>query len=138
MNETASRIQKLALRRGPCYGNCPVYEVIASADGTVKWRGGFFVTVAGVASWSIDASRIAEIERALQQAEFRGAEDSYPMPTDSPVCEVSVTFEDGCSKAVKFCQRAFRATKKLDELVDRVDVLLGTHAYIGGRVADKV
>lgn len=36
-------IRKLTLKRGACYGDCPVYEVTLFADGTVTWVGEFFV-----------------------------------------------------------------------------------------------
>lgn len=102
MNAKQLEIRKLTLRREPCYGTCPVYEVTLLADGTVTWVGEIFVDSVGPASWTIPIDRVLQIQEALRRAGFRSLADSYTGydMTDAPSCNIMVEFADGTSKAV--------------------------------------
>lgn len=64
------------LRRGPCFGNCPVYEVTLRADGTATYRGGDFAPRQGQWGGTVDPQRVERLLARLDSAGF------WSMPRD--------------------------------------------------------
>ena len=44
----ACNVKRVTIRRTPCYGHCPVYELSVSGDGEVEYSGEWFVAREGV------------------------------------------------------------------------------------------
>jgi len=70
MNGYAPEIVSIALRRGPCFGTCPVYEVTLAADGTATWNGERFVDRTGRHEGQVDLNDYGRLSRFVARAGF--------------------------------------------------------------------
>ena len=123
------------MRRGPCFGTCPVYAVTVSSDGRVQWRGREFVRTIGESSWQVPARTVRKIESALRRCRFLRLKNMYSrvMITCMPSCKIEVEFADGSFKVVDHYYGDFSAPRRLSRLERRIDKLLETNGHIGPR-----
>jgi Domain of unknown function (DUF6438) len=77
MHEYETSIASVTLRRGPCFGRCPVYEVSLAADGTATWNGERFVDRIGSYRGQVDLNDYAKLTRFVDRAGFFGWEPEY-------------------------------------------------------------
>lgn len=130
---TPKKIRALTLERGPCYGECPVYELTVSADGRVTWCGGMFTDAVGEREWTVPPAAIAALEVALARAGFtvlRASYDSFDVSCASSA-RLAVVYADGTEKTVDHYHGDMSAPQALTDLENRIDRILGTKAYIG-------
>jgi hypothetical protein len=79
------------LRRGPCYGPCPVYAVRISADGSVTWIGTASVRTAGNASGNIAADKAKALMEQFRTLAFWSLCGHYSqLITDHPTYKTTV------------------------------------------------
>jgi Domain of unknown function (DUF6438) len=70
MDGNATDIASITLRRGPCFGTCPVYDVTLSADGTATWNGQNFVERMGQHQGQVDLNDYGRLSRFIDRAGF--------------------------------------------------------------------
>ncbi|MFN0246684.1 MAG: DUF6438 domain-containing protein [Kofleriaceae bacterium] len=72
----------VTLARTACLGTCPVYQIIARADGSVVWEGGANVAAIGARTARIAPDNLLALDRALATAQFfeRDASGQIPKP----------------------------------------------------------
>ena len=127
----ASRIKKLSLRRTPCDGPCPVYEVTVLGTGEVRYFGEAHVARTGEHRWRISERRLERLAEASVRARYPRLEDRYTNRefTGAPGCLISIEYEDGSSKSVDHYHGDPSAPDALTELEDEIDRILGVERY---------
>jgi Domain of unknown function (DUF6438) len=68
MDEYQAEITSITLRRGPCFGTCPMYEVTLAADGAATWYGERFVDRLGRHQGQVDVNDFGRLARFMQRA----------------------------------------------------------------------
>jgi hypothetical protein len=128
----ASRIKKITLRRTPCRGPCPAYEVTVWGTGEVAYLGEAHVHTAGVHRWRISERRLQRLAEAFERARYSRLEDSYTSRefADAPGCVTSIEYEDGSFKTVDHYHGDPSAPDTLTELEDEIDRIVGVERYI--------
>lgn len=126
------KVKRVTMRRTPCYGHCPVYELAVSGDGEVEYSGEWFVAREGVHRWKISPGRVRLLAEAFERADYFALEDEYTRAgaTDHPDCITSIECEDGRSKSVYHYHGDYSAPEELSKLEDRIDAIVGTRKYI--------
>src|SRR5918997_5897033 len=127
----ASTFRKITLRRTPCYGPCPVYELAILGTGEVTYLGEAHVARAGVHSWRISRRRLERLAEAFERARYSRLEDHYTSRefTDAPGCLTSIEYEDGSSKSIDHYHGDPTAPDALTELEDEIDRIVGVERY---------
>ena len=127
----ASTFRKITLRRTPCYGSCPVYELTILGTGEVTYLGEAHVAKAGAHSWRISGRRLERLAEAFERARYSPLEDRYTSRefTDAPGCLTSVEYEDGSSKSIVHYHGDPSAPDTLTELEDEIDRIVGAERY---------
>jgi hypothetical protein len=127
----ASTFRKITLRRTPCYGPCPVYELTILGTGEVTYLGEAHVAKAGAHSWRISGRRLERLAEAFERARYSRLEDRYTSRefTDAPGCLTSVEYEDGSSKSIVHYHGDPSAPDTLTELEDEIDRIVGAERY---------
>jgi hypothetical protein len=127
----ASTFRKITLRRTPCYGPCPVYELTILGTGEVTYLGEAHVAKAGAHSWRISGRRLERLAEAFERARYSRLEDRYTSRefTDAPGCLTSVEYEDGSSKSIVHYHGDPSAPDTLTELEDEIDRIVGVERY---------
>jgi Domain of unknown function (DUF6438) len=77
MDEYQAEITSITLRRGPCFGTCPMYEVTLAADGAATWYGERFVDRLGRYQGQVDVNDFGRLARFMQRAGFLDWEPEY-------------------------------------------------------------
>ena len=67
----------ITLKRGACYGPCPIYKLMISADGTVVYEGQRYVKTAGVAKSRIDQEKLRRLISEFENMDYFSMDDSY-------------------------------------------------------------
>ncbi len=127
----ASTFRKITLRRTPCDGPCPVYELTILGTGEVTYLGEAHVAKAGAHSWRISGRRLERLAEAFETARYSRLEDRYTSRefTDAPGCLTSVEYEDGSSKSIVHYHGDPSAPDTLTELEDEIDRIVGAERY---------
>jgi hypothetical protein len=91
---------RITLRRGPCYGRCPTYEVEIHGDGTVLYDGKANVATKGKHTAKISHASLVELVDVFRKADYFSLNERYVSSvTDNPAYETSISF-DAVSKSV--------------------------------------
>jgi hypothetical protein len=61
---------RVSLRRGPCFGNCPVYEVVLRGDGSASYAGGAYAPREGHFEGRVDPAAVDALIARLDEAGF--------------------------------------------------------------------
>ncbi|HYZ00691.1 MAG TPA: DUF6438 domain-containing protein [Candidatus Binatia bacterium] len=86
-----AEISSVTLRRGACFGTCPVYQVRLDSDGTVTWEGERFVERLGRYSGQIDVDDFSRLAGFIRRANFFEWEPEYAgNVTDLPDYDLTV------------------------------------------------
>ena len=72
-----AEINSMTLRRGACFGSCPIYAVTLAADGLADWDGERFVDRLGRYQGQVDLNDYERIARFIQRAGFFSWEPEY-------------------------------------------------------------
>ena len=136
-------IQNLAqvtLERSVCFGRCPVYRIVISADGHVEYLGMQFVKAEGKRSKNVNVAALRQLRDELNKVGYFGLHDldtsmvSCEDPTtDLPTVIISVR-ADGKFKSIKHyrgCGGA--ASALLSQLEDAIDRIGGVVEWVGTR-----
>lgn len=132
---------RIELKRGACYGTCPVYTVVLTADGVVRWHGERFVEARRDDEATITTVAFAELWQRLNDEEFAKLPDAYPeypspycaeMRTDHPSAIVTISATDVDARV--FDYHGCLGNDRLDafrKLEDRIDEIAGTSRWVG-------
>jgi hypothetical protein len=95
MDGYATDVASITLRRGPCFGTCPVYEVTLTADGTATWNGENFVERMGLHEGQVDLNDFERLSRFIARAGFHDwASEFVANVTDLPDYFLTVVAAD--------------------------------------------
>ena len=61
---------ELKIRRGGCFGSCPVYDVLLKGDASVQFKGQKFVAIVGERSKYLDSKKVNSIISKLYESKF--------------------------------------------------------------------
>ena len=102
MAEYGAEITSVTLRRGACFGTCPVYEVTLAADGSAAWNGERFVDRIGSYQGQVDLNDYGRLARFIQRAGFLGWDDEYVAGNVTDLPNYYLTVQTGAdSKTVR-------------------------------------
>lgn len=75
--EYGAEVTSITLRRGACFGTCPIYEVTLNADGTATWDGERFVDRLGQYKGEVDLNDYRRLAGFVQRAGFFSWDPEY-------------------------------------------------------------
>ena len=124
-------IVTIMLKRGGCFGLCPIYDVAVSTAG-IEFDGHAFVTALGKHTASIDGNEVRKLAKKFVAADFYSMDAEYiACVTDVSVYILSIEI-DGHKKEVKDRRgRWVGMPSVISQLEDDVDTLAQTSRWIG-------
>jgi ankyrin repeat protein len=124
---------KIALARTPCFGNCPGYSVEISADGTVRYDGGYFVAISGKHEAHVPVETVRALYDAFVKADFFWTVDEYRANiSDLPTYTVTISFDDHTKKVIDYAGQALGMPKEIGELENAIDATAETTKWVKG------
>jgi hypothetical protein len=130
---------RVTLERTVCFGNCPVYSLSISGDGTVAYVGKQFVNVEGAASRQVPISEVQALVDEMLQADYFNL--SVPdtcdegVYSDAPSVKTSLTF-GGRSHSLEDYLGNPCAPDGLRALYDAIDALADSAAWVACETPD--
>ena len=122
----ADRVE-ISIKRTPCYGMCPDYEVVVHDDGTVNYTGRTNVRIDGEQTWKIDPAAVRALAKEMEQAGYFDLEDEYVAHvTDLPTTYTSLKI----GTRTKTVKDYYGAPQKLKDLEKRIDEVSGAKKYV--------
>jgi hypothetical protein len=67
----------ITLERGACFGPCPIYKLMISADGTVVFEGKHNVKTTGLAKGRVNQERLRQLISEFEKIDYFSLSDSY-------------------------------------------------------------
>jgi hypothetical protein len=135
---------QIKLFRGPCFGECPVYEVTISGTGEVTYRGDMYVKEVGKREDKVDVLEVLDLYKyAVEigffelQAEYESdcqiiigdkmmVETSGTTMTDQAFCDVTIS----TGKQTKKVHNYLGSPKRLRQLENRIEKLANTRRWV--------
>jgi len=128
-----SGFKTITLKRTPCYGTCPIYDVNISENGEVKYYGEHYVEKTGHHQWSIPPDAIDALNEAILKNGYFTikAREITEMVTCNPSCITSVLMKDGAFQEFDNYHGDNQYPERLQRFERRVDKIIGIKAYVG-------
>lgn len=129
----AAEDMQIVLHRGPCYGTCPIYDLIIDGDGTVTFRGARFVAPSGLGEHKaqLAPAQLQSLREAFMLSGFFALQDRYQRPSITDQPSVTLTFRRGTvAKTIHHSFGDLTAPVKLLLLEDQIDELVGTRRWL--------
>src|SRR5262245_16121546 len=127
---------EISIKRTPCFGMCPEYEVVMRDDGTVKYTGRTNVRVEGEQTGKIDPAAGRALAKEMELAGYFDLQDEYTARvTDLPTTYTSLKI----GARTKTVKNYFGAPQKLKDLEKRIDEVSGAKKYVfvtGGAIRE--
>jgi hypothetical protein len=119
------------LERTGCYGECPVYRLTVSTDGSVVYVGTRWVKVLGRRESKLSPAQLSELENAFERANFMSLRDyDHVESTDDDWAHVS--FQGGGRlKRVRHYHGDNAAPPALSALEDEIDRVTDSGQFVG-------
>lgn len=132
-------IKILHLERTSCNGVSPAYKVRVDDNAEVRWNGLEAVAVPGRRLWALPRAKLELIHNLLEDYDFMNLDKPEPgegpffgpTVTSMPHCIITVIFNDGTRKKIDHYLGDGFMPKRLGELENRLDALLGTGELTG-------
>jgi Domain of unknown function (DUF6438) len=132
---------RIELARGACYGPCPIYRVVLTADGEVRWHGERHVATLGDATAKIPVAAFSQLWQAVAAAPFGILPDDeradHPVCphvfSDSPTVVVTLTGTGVDARVVDYHGTDCAPLTAFRELEAQIDEVAGTRPWIGER-----
>jgi hypothetical protein len=119
------------LERTGCYGECPVYRLTVSTDGSVVYVGTRWVKVVGRREYKLSPAQIADIQSAFERANFMALRDyDHVESTDDDWAHVSFSL-GGRLKRVRHYHGDNAAPPALSALEDELDRVTDSGRFVG-------
>ena len=149
----------ISLKRGPCYGPCPVYTVTIYSDGTVHYTGEKFVKVTGHREYKIPEDSAAYLFKKANEIDIFSFKDEYRegrfiekkennnydtlryIITDKPTYTVTIKLGDEQKSIIDYFRvrssnphyeelKKYEAPQSLKDLELEIDRIAGTEKFI--------
>jgi len=119
------------LERTGCYGECPVYRLTVSGDGSVVYVGTRWVKVLGRQEYRLSEAQLAELERAFERANFMRLRD-YDRVENTDDDWAHLSFRRGAAiKRVRHYHGDNSAPAALGVLEDEFDRIVASGRFVG-------
>ncbi|MCS7076408.1 MAG: DUF6438 domain-containing protein [Bacteroidia bacterium] len=123
----------ITIEREPCRGFCPAYKMTIYGDGTVEYEGKRNVDNIGKFEKKISKSKVQELLKAFQEANYMNLENEYDDPSvaDAVAVYTSIKFidkTDGKEKT-KSIKNRMRGPESLNTLQDKIDSIVGKEGF---------
>ncbi|MEO8904428.1 MAG: DUF6438 domain-containing protein [Polyangiaceae bacterium] len=119
------------LERTGCYGECPVYRLTVSNDGSVVYVGTRWVKALGRQQYKITDTQLAELRAAFQRANFAQLRDyDHVENTDDDWALVSF-YRGATAKHVRHYHGDNSAPLALSVLEDEFDRIVSSGRFVG-------
>lgn len=113
-----------SLERGPCFGNCPSYQLHIGGEGVVTYVGKTYVGVEGTRIDRISPEAVQRLLQSFKDADFFSLDNSYAMlVTDCPRYVIGITIGNTSKTIVDYVGEEVGmpdSIKKLEEEIDTV------------------
>ena len=127
VQQTATDRIEITIKRTPCFGTCPDYDVTMRGDGTVTYEGRSHVRIPGEHTWKVDPAAVRALAREMQEAGYFELQDEYTAHvTDLPTTYTSLTI----GPRTKTVKNYFKAPEKLRDLENRIDMVSDAKRYV--------
>jgi len=124
---------RIALERGPCFGDCPVYSVEIRGDGTVIYDGGGFVAIPGKHITKISRRAVSDLVARFREIDFLHLQDQYSASiTDQATYQTTIAFDGRKKSVIDYAGPMAGMPKSMTELEDAIDVAAGIQKWIKG------
>ena len=123
----------ITIERQGCFGDCPVYSAEIFTDGTVIYKGKYWVKVEGEKQYKITEDKLEKLIKEFQRINYFSLKNKYEEDefgvsvTDQPTTITSIKLNDKKKKIVNY----YGAPEELDQLEDKIDKISGLSKLIG-------
>jgi hypothetical protein len=119
--------KSIKLKRTPCYGSCPVYEVEILANGTVNYNGEMFVEMDGAHSWKIEPENIELLNQLICKYDYFNIQklNTYKRMTCIPSCITTIELQDGIKRTIENDYGERKYPRLLETFENRIDLIVG-------------
>lgn len=123
----------ITIERESCRGFCPAYKMTIYGDGTVDYEGKRNVQDIGNFQKKISKSKVQELLKAFQEANYMSLENEYDDPSmaDAVAVFTSIKFidkTDGKEKT-KAIKNRVKGPEALTKLQDKIDSIVGKEGF---------
>ncbi|MEL6844322.1 MAG: DUF6438 domain-containing protein, partial [Bacteroidota bacterium] len=80
----------VVVKRTPCMGTCPYYDLSVSADGTVNYIGRSHVKLQGEHSKQLPAEKVVALKEVINSSDFWTWDEAYDDPRIADLPGVSI------------------------------------------------
>ncbi len=116
----------LKMRRTPCFGTCPYFEVSIFSDGSVEYEGFNFVEKIGLYNSKINIKKVALIEDYIRKVDFFSFNELYDARvSDLPSVIIEVNLKGNNHKVrgrYNMPEKFKMLSKFIDNLVSEIEV----------------
>jgi hypothetical protein len=118
----------LTIKKTPCYGTCPTYELRVGADGAVVYNAIRFTEQTGVFTKKIPAARLDELKKVVRESPFFSWDTLYDDPgiTDLPSTIVEISLDGRRKKVVN----RHKGPQEFKVFVARLEEIVGKDGYV--------
>lgn len=127
--ETLNASTSIELSRGPCLGDCPIYEVTICGDGTVHYLGGRRAETTGYVQYSIPRRDVGHLLVEAYEIDFFAFERRYSSGLSDGQDTTSTVNVPGDSHTVT----ADYEVENLSRFEDRIDDVASTEILINSQ-----
>jgi hypothetical protein len=122
-----------SIRRTPCFGWCPAYEVTVYRDGTVDYTGTAYVKTTGHATRVMSPAELSELEQLFTSNGYMQLADKYTTmsETDMPSVTTSYRPRGGLEKSIDHYLGDGHAPPVLQTVEEGIDRILKIELWIG-------
>lgn len=113
----------LSIRKTPCFGDCPVYELYIDKEGNVIYNGIQYVTEEGKREFKLSDEELKKLTEMINSGDFDSFKDEYDNPNITDLASTFITYN---GKQIKI--RLWN---------DIPDELINVHEYVEGILLDK-
>jgi hypothetical protein len=97
----AAKVTEVRLKRTPCFGRCPVDEVVLRADGTATYEGRKYVDRIGRFEGKVAKADFEKLAKLMEEKKFFDLKDDYDRPITDQSSIVTTAKRGDISKEVR-------------------------------------
>ena len=83
----------VSLKRNPCSGDCPVFEVVISKDSILTYNGKKYTNIEGIHTLKLSAEQYDEISKILEDSNFSELKSRYATSGTKDFAESIITHQ---------------------------------------------
>jgi hypothetical protein len=124
---------KITLKRGACFGVCPVYKVEINGDGSVAYEGKNFVAIKGDRNDQIAVQTVRDLYAQFKNANFFWLFDTYRAQiTDGPTYLISISFDGHSKEILDYEGTMVGMPREVPDLEEKIDAAAGPKKWVKG------